>query len=246
MRLAVISDIHGNVGALNAVLEDITSRDVDAILNLGDICSGPLYPSETVDRLMAIPSAAIQGNHERQLLAESLDEMGASDRFARERLRGDQLDWLRSLPPVLQPYEGVLMVHGSPNSDLVHLLATVRSAGLRPASVEEIEQRIGDADADLVLCGHTHLQRSVRLPDGRLVVNPGSVGLQAYEDDRPSPYVVEAGTPHARYAVVERAENRLWTADLLAVEYDWEAAAREADARLASSVAVALRTGRAG
>ena len=81
----------------------------------------------------------------------------------------------------------------------------------------------------MILCGHTHLQRVVTLEDGRLIVNPGSVGLPAYNDDRPYSHVVESGSPHARYAVVSD-EGSGWTADLHLVEYDWEQAARDAEA----------------
>ena len=243
MRIAVISDIHGNLAALDAVLADIALRDVDLIVNLGDICSGGLFPSETADRLMPLGLPAIRGNHERQLVTLPHDHMGQSDRYTVERLRVDQLEWLGGLPTSLRIADDVLLVHGTPDSDLTYFLETVTEDGLREATPAEVEQRAGDTDAAVILCGHTHLARSVRLADGRLIVNPGSVGLPAYDDDRPFPHVVESGTPHARYAVITRAEAR-WSVELIMVDYDWETAARDAAAHGRPDWAQALRTGR--
>ena len=68
MKIAVISDIHGNIAALNAVLADASMQGVDQIVNLGDILSGSLFPAETADLLMAMALPTIRGNHERQVL----------------------------------------------------------------------------------------------------------------------------------------------------------------------------------
>lgn len=242
-RIAVLSDIHGNLAALDAVLADATQRGFDQMVNLGDICSGALFPRETADRLMALDLPTIRGNHERQVLAPDRERMGLSDRHAVETLRPDQLDWFRELPETLRLTDQVLMVHGTPRSDLEYLLETVEPGGMRPATEAEVRERTGIAEAAVILCGHTHVPRIVQLEDGPLVVNPGSVGLPAYEDDRPWPHAVETGSPHARYALVERRQGR-WTAELIAVAYDWDAAARVAEANGRPDWARALRTGR--
>ena len=116
--------------------------------------------------------------------------------------------------------------------------------GARPATTGEVVARAVPADADLILCGHTHIPRAVQLPDGRLVVNPGSVGLPAYEDTRPYPHAMETGTPHARYATVCDDGGR-WSVSFHAVPYDWEEAARKAESQDRPDWARALRTGRA-
>lgn len=104
--------------------------------------------------------------------------------------------------------------------------------------------RLGDAaDRPLLLCGHTHLQRMMRLPTGATVVNPGSVGWPAYDDDQPYPHVMEAGTAHARYAVVDNGTGR-WEVDFRAVTYDWGHAAAVAEGNGRPDVARSLRTGR--
>jgi hypothetical protein len=97
----------------------------------------------------------------------------------------------------------------------------------------------------LILCGHTHVPRAVRLDDGRLIVNPGSVGLQAYDDVHPRPHVVENGTPHARYALLTRRAGD-WQVDLRALPYDWASAAGRAEANGRGDWADALRSGRVG
>jgi hypothetical protein len=159
-------------------------------------------------------------------------------------LSEDHLRWLRSLPAVLSPAAGVLAFHGTPSDDLQYLLHTVEPAGVRAASVGEVVERLGDVGGfGLLLCGHTHLRGELRLPGGVLVVNPGSVGWPAYEDDVPYPHRMQAGAPHAWFAVVDDVSGR-WEASFHAVEYDWESAAVLAEGFGRADVAAALRTGR--
>lgn len=242
MKFAAISDIHGNVAALDAVLTDAARRQVEQIVNLGDICSGGLFPRETAERLMPLGLPTIRGNHERQLSDQSPEQMGLSDRHAATTMLPEQRAWLTELPASLWLFDDVLLVHGTPDSDLTYLLETVTETGIRPATPSEVEQRVKSVDASVILCGHTHLQRTMRLDDGRLIVNPGSVGLPAYDDDRPHPHVVESGSPHARYAVLSD-EGGGWAVDLLSVEYDWEQAARDAEANGRIDWSRALRSG---
>ena len=113
------------------------------------------------------------------------------------------------------------------------------------ASQAQIRQRlpgIGEG-AQLVLCGHSHQPRVVRV-DSTLVVNPGSVGLQAFDDTHDGPHCIECGSPHARYALCERRDGR-WSAALVAVDYDWQAAAERALQRGMPDWAGWLRSGRA-
>lgn len=132
---------------------------------------------------------------------------------------------------------------GRPRATPPIFFEAVEEQGLRTATDPEILTRAGDADAAVILCGHTHLPRVYRLADGRLIVNPGSVGLQADGDERPYPHIVEAGSPSTRCAIVEQLQGS-WTAELIAVEYDWEHAAQHAEARGRSDWARAVRAGR--
>jgi putative phosphoesterase len=244
VRIAAISDVHGNLLALDAVLADIATQSVNVVVNLGDLLSGPVQPRETADRLMELDLPTVRGNHERQLLTYAPERMGVSDRLAHDTISDRHRQWLAELPLTLQVADGVLAFHGSPTDDLVYLLETVDPSGARPATEAEVTERLGaSVDVPLLLCGHTHLQRSMRLPTGAFVLNPGSVGWPAYDDDHPCSHVMEAGTPHARYAVADDASGE-WRAEFRSVVYAWDRAAATAEANGRPDVAGALRTGR--
>src|SRR3990167_5824106 len=92
MRIAVLSDIHGNLPALLAVVVDFRRRGVDQVVNLGDSLSGPLLPKETAHYLMAQNCVQLAGNHERQVLNLN-DNSGAADRYAHSQLSQTEFDW---------------------------------------------------------------------------------------------------------------------------------------------------------
>jgi predicted phosphodiesterase len=250
MRLGVVSDIHGNLPALQAVVADAQAQGgVDGWLNLGDILSGPLWPAETADWLMARGWLTMAGNHERQLLTQSPARMSPADRHTAERLTPAHFAWLATLPASLRPAPDLLCVHGTPDSDVEYLLQTVTAAGQRDATPDEVARRLGDPAAALVLCGHSHLQRvmTVALHKGPVqVMNPGSVGLPAFDDDHGRPHVNESGSPHARYALIEDPGHGGWGTRLRQVVYDWDSAAVQAERHGRGDWADALRTGRVG
>lgn len=243
MRIATVSDIHGNLPALEAVVKDIDRRGVDAIVNLGDSLSGPLLPLETAQFLMAQDWVHLAGNHERQLLTLGTDRRGDSDEFAFSQLTAKELDWLATLKPSLRLSAEVFLCHGTPTSDVEYFLETVEPTYVRAASTQEIDVRIGKVDSALIACGHTHVSRSVRASSGQLIVNPGSVGLPAYDDVHPYPHVIETGSPDARYAIVEGVFTT-WVATLITVPYAHETMAKLAQSRGRKDWAQALRYGR--
>jgi predicted phosphodiesterase len=246
MRIALISDIHGNRWALAAVLEHIAGQRVDEIWNLGDILSGPLEPAATADLLMPLALPTIRGNHERQLLACAERAGGASDQFAFEHTDARHRDWLAGLPATLAPRPDVHLCHGTPASDVELLLETVELDGQRPARLAEIEDRVAGQAARLIACGHTHVPHLARTGDGRTIVNPGSVGLPAYDTEHPlvpgGRYFMDTGSPHASYAVAEQARGG-WAISFHRVVYDWDAAADCAARNGRPDWAHALRTG---
>lgn len=229
VELAVIADVHGNAWALEAVLADVARRGVKEIVNLGDNANGPLDPARSVALLRGCGAVHVRGNGDR-MTGEGGAALRGSAKFARERLDADALRWLRDLPALVRG-EGWIAFHGTPRSDEDYFVENVAAGKVVLASREEIAARLGDTEASLVLCGHTHIPRLVRLEDGRVVVNPGSVGLPAYEDDTPTPHFVETGSPDARYAIVRRAAAE-WSVEFVCVPYDFRAAgavARAAD-----------------
>ncbi|GAA5616150.1 MULTISPECIES: metallophosphoesterase family protein [Brucella] len=205
-RFAVISDIHGNSDALAAVLADIDALQIQTIINLGDHLSGPLAARETADMLMAREMICIRGNHDRWLVEKPLADMGPSDRVAREQLDDRHIEWLLAMPASQSLADGrIFICHGTPSSDTTYWMEKVIANGevvLRTR--DEIEAEAEDIAASLIFCGHTHTPRIVRLGDGRMLVNPGSVGCPGYDDDHPVPHVVQTGNPNASYAVIEQ------------------------------------------
>ncbi len=227
MRLAVISDIHGNLLALEAVLHDITTRGVDDTINLGDWVAGPLWPRETFELLAELGIPSVRGNHDRWAVDRPDDQMPPAGRFARNALSAAQCETLHALPATLEPGEGILACHGSPTDDMVTLLEEPLEGRLAPASRATLADRLGPASSrQLVLCGHSHRQALVTGPDGCIVLNPGSVGCPAFADV-PAAANFEHRSPHARYAILTR-RNGKWSADLIALEYDWDRAAQRA------------------
>jgi predicted phosphodiesterase len=243
MRIAFVSDIHGNLPALEAVVADMARRGVDRVVNLGDSLSGPLLPEETAQCLMAQDWLHLAGNHERQLLDRPVERMNASDAHARARLSPRTLHWVATLAHTHRLDADVWLCHGSPRSDLEYLLETVTPEGLRLARAEEIAERRGHTPARLIACGHSHLPRALRAADGCLLLNPGSVGLPGYDDDHPHIHWVDNGSPDARYAIAERAAHGHWRAELLAVPYDHAAMAALARRHQREDWAVPLATG---
>ncbi|RYF56832.1 MAG: metallophosphatase family protein, partial [Comamonadaceae bacterium] len=99
MRIALVSDIHGNLTALEAVAADIRRRGADQVVNLGDNLSGPLLPRETAQWLMASGWLSLAGNHERQVLELRPGRGGPSDQYAHAQLTEPEFAWLRTLKP---------------------------------------------------------------------------------------------------------------------------------------------------
>jgi putative phosphoesterase len=243
MRIAVLSDIHGNVRALEAVLDDVRRLGADQIVNLGDVLSGPLEPAATADLLMSLQLPTLAGNHERQLLACEGGNGGVSDRYAFEHTTERHRAWLAGLPPVIELSEEIFACHGTPASDLVYFLEEVDPGGARAAAPAAVETHARGVDRRLILCGHSHLPRARSISGGRLVVNPGSVGLQAYDADLPHVHAMENGSPHARYAICERGRVG-WNVSHRCVAYEHGKAAATARRNGREDWARWLETGR--
>ncbi len=233
MRIAVISDIHGNFAALEAVLADIRTRGVDATVALGDFLSGPFDPLATADTLMASGIPCVRGNHDRWLLEGREPGLDwPADVLVRGMLSNGQVEWLKTIPPT-RVFEGeVFMCHATPTDDVSFWMdQPTKTYGVLSMPPDHIEAMAEDIDYPVLLCGHTHVSRTLRLADGRLLLNPGSVGL---------PFLL--GSPDARYAIIEKRGSQ-WSAALLAIPYDREPAMAQAQRAGFPGFAKALRTG---
>jgi putative phosphoesterase len=244
MRVAVLADIHGNVRALRAVMDDLKQVAPDVTVNLGDCVSGPLEAAETADVLISLAWTTIRGNHDRWLLDRPADKMGSSDKAAAAELKNHHSAWLSTLEASAE-VEDLLLCHGTPDSDTTYLLETVEPDGrVRVATQAEISRRLDGTSARIILCGHSHMARIVALDEGRLVINPGSIGLPAYTDTKPVKHSMQMGAPHARYAVLERRKAAdPWQISFRVVAYDWEGAAARAAAKGREDWAGWIRTG---
>ena len=241
--LAVLSDIHGNRWALEAVLDDARRRGIRDMVNLGDCLYGPLDPAGTAAMLIELGLPTARGNEDRIILEPAERHPGApSLRFVQSRIRPEHLRWLRELPATAVFAGDFFLCHGAPERDDEYLAREVTPAGsgLSPAAV--VDRKLGAVAQPVILFGHDHLPAWMSLSGGRQAINPGSVGLPAYRDDLPFPHAMENGSPHARYSVVRRSPSGL-TVENIAVAYDWQNAAATADKNGRPDWAFALRTG---
>ncbi|WP_395679527.1 metallophosphoesterase family protein [Inquilinus sp.] len=227
MRLAVLADIHGNLPALEAVLADLGRRGADAIVNLGDCVSSPLWPRETLELLIAKGWPTVRGNHDRWVSEEGDTSPQSSDGYARREIDAAGRAWLGALPMRLELPGGITAFHARPDDDNAYLLEDIEGGRLVPAPAAAVAARLGGLAGPVLLCGHSHLPWLLRLPDGRSVLNPGSVGAPAYDDPTPPAHVSESGAPSARYAMLELDGSRV-AAELIAIPYDHDRAVRRA------------------
>jgi predicted phosphodiesterase len=241
MRIAVLADIHGNLPALEAVVRDLRNRRGDLVINLGDCVSGPLWPKETAELLIGLGWPTVRGNHDRWITDRAAAEQYPSDAFALRSLSSEQLAWLRALPSMLKLADCVFACHGRAGDDNAYMLENVVDGRLALASRQEIAERIRTINARVVLCGHSHIDRVVTI-DNRVIVNPGSIGLPAYEDPTPPAHVSETGSPHARYAIIELQADRV-EVEMIMVSYDHCGAAKRAEENGSAPWAHFLATG---
>lgn len=210
MRLAVLADVHGNLPALIAVLEDIQRRNVDGYLIGGDTLGGP-HPDESIELLRALNGAAILGNTDINVLRYDAGMAPAHWqthlqwavlRWIHQRLRRESLEFLRSLPEqrVVQAGEAapIHLVHGSPRDPYESLFPDL--------DIEAFDSVLAQIDEPVLVCGHTHIPWKLRR-DGRLAFNPGAVGAPLNGDVR------------AQYALMDWRRGQ-WHVQHQAVRYD--------------------------
>lgn len=202
VRLALVSDLHGNALALEQVLTRIATRGADQIICLGDVATLGPEPERVLELVYESGAVCILGNHDEFMLRP---ELVAS--YTSIGVLVDAIDWCRaqlsaasleliqgfrdSYEVALNDREALLAFHGTPSSNTTDLLATTPP--------DTVEEWLGSARGTLLVGGHTHLQM-LRQHRGRLLVNPGSVGMPFKEYVAGAPPEV---LPYAEYAIVD-------------------------------------------
>lgn len=223
--LAILSDIHGNRWALEAVLEDIEKRWISDIVNLGDLFYGPLDPQGTAKILMRYSIPTILGNEDRMLLEAGLNP-SPTLKFTQDHLAPEHFNWLSCFEKTMC-LNDLFLCHGTPTSDSKYFLNKVTSNGISKRSEKELIELVKDVEQKIILCGHDHLQGIKELSTGQVIINPGSVGWQAFDDDKPFFHTIENYSPEARYAIIHEEENGLQV-EFATVAYDIESASQVA------------------
>ena len=241
--IAVVADIHGNRWALEAVLDDIRERRITTVLNLGDSLYGPLDPMGSYSLIRDHGFFSISGNEDR-LLAEYGRSRGKHKTmdYILTQINPDVLSWLEGLPFDHVSNNLVYCCHGTPEHDTEYLIEDIRSGYPLLKDSASLSSHLNSIFPPVVCCGHSHLPHVVQT-DQCLIINPGSVGCPAYDDDMPVYHRMETGTPRASYAVLtlDRSEVK---ASHVSLEYDTEGAARTAEKNGHDNWAFWLRTGR--
>ncbi len=185
MKIAVISDIHGNMEALEAVMEDIKKRECNKIFVLGDYAMAGPEPADTVEYFMKrkynLEFKMIQGNTDLMIadyseelynnLKEKAPVMAEALKCDAETLNPVEKTFLKELPIQLEVEEGgvkFLLVHGSPRKNNEDILPDT--------PMEEVEKMVENVNADVILCGHTHIPCGFQTSKKKTVVNAGSIG----------------------------------------------------------------------
>jgi predicted phosphodiesterase len=209
-RIAVLADIHGNLPALEAALDDLDDQQVDEVLVGGDLVGRGPQGSAVVDRIRDRGWPCVQGNHEEYLInfrrrdvpdAWLEADVWAASRWMADELEDDDLRYIDDLPfSISSEIEPTLrLVHGSPRSN---------SEGIGPwTSDEDCRIHLDAIEGRYLGCAHTH-RPLVREFDEGTIVNVGSVGL---------PF---NGDPRAQYTIFEPAEDRRWSVEMRRVDYD--------------------------
>jgi diadenosine tetraphosphatase ApaH/serine/threonine PP2A family protein phosphatase len=211
VRVAVVSDIHGNLHALEAVLEDVARAGPDAVWCLGDVVGYGARPNECCTLTRARADLCLAGNHDLAVLgaidiADFSDDAAAAARWTREVLSAEHASWLRGLSPAAR-LEGAQLFHGSPRDPVWDY---VLNEAVARASLEV-------TDAPLVLVGHSHVALAtsldggelvgglapggseVELRSGRWLLNPGSIGQPRDGDARAAWLLLDRDRGHASF-----------------------------------------------
>lgn len=212
MKVAIISDIHGNLEALEAVLKDISNKEVDDIICLGDIVGDCANPNECVELIKKKEIKSIKGDHDlNSITLEKLDSFNDRSKEALKLnnsiLTQENKDFLNNLPELLEinGKNKLIAFHGSP---LDHFYGSIDSTIDEEAIIDVIENQ----GVDVLVCGHTHIN-DLKKFQLKVFLNPGSVGQPRNNN------------PKAQYAIIDLDNTNFVSFEQ--VEYDIDSAAKK-------------------
>jgi putative phosphoesterase len=229
MKIAIISDIHGNMDALESVLSDIEKENCSKIFCLGDIAMAGPEPSETISKIHALIQTKdfyiIQGNTDNMLSVFSFDTynailntntvMGSAYLADSQLLTNEEKEFLKNLPEKLEmDLFGIkiLLVHGSPRKNNENIYPNL--------PIEEVEEMIKGTNANIIFCGHTHMPCGYQTNTEQTIVNVGSVGRPFSESPDSCYVIMEINEQTSNYTVKHKF-----------VKYDVLAASRKIEKR---------------
>lgn len=232
VRIGVLSDIHGNLIALEAVLADLADVRVDHMVCLGDVAAMGPQPRESIKRVRSLDCPVVMGNTDEWLVQPATNNTPADDReqilrdfasWAAGQLGPDDVGFVRSFQPTvevaLDEAVTLLCYHGSPRSNTDRIMPTTPD--------DDLDLMMAGTTAPVLVGGHTH-EAMLRRYRGRVILNPGSISLPYHH----LPVTAARGrTRFAEYGVIEWSNGRL-IVDWRSVPYDLnavEAAARAND-----------------
>ena len=227
MRIACISDIHGNIYALNKALESISENNADLIICLGDLTGYGPHPNEVVALIRRRGILCLKGNYDASVVNNSFTYIRDTSTnsfslpWTNEELRASHKLYLDSLPKALTlvfENRSFLFVHGSPSGIDEYL----------PFDSPEAKKHILEIKEDVLVCAHTHIPGICEI-DNKLVINTGSIGKP------------KNGSPAATYTLIDIEKNGKVTGKVVKVEYDYLKTAKDMEmkgfpSRLVSSI----------
>jgi predicted phosphodiesterase len=211
MRIAVISDIHANLHALEAVLAEVDAAEVDELWCLGDLVGYGPRPNECVEVVRARADVCLAGNHDLAVLGEAdlalfVGEAEAAARWTREVLEDGNASYLASLKPAATR-DRVSLAHGSPTDPVWEYILTQEAAVEAFAATDEPLILVGHSHVALEIClDETQLRaglasggQEIELDEGRFILNPGSVGQPRDGDPRAGWLVIDGDAGRATF-----------------------------------------------
>ena len=242
MKIAILSDIHGNSWALEEVLRNIRQQGINEIYDLGDSLYGPLDPKKTFELIKENGIKSISGNEDR-IIIENVGKRTKNEtlNFVLEELSKSAISWLKKLPNNRIINDKFYFCHGTPYSDTEYLIEKIFSDYVGIKQPEDIDKQLSIIKQKIVLCGYSHSPRIIESNE-KTIINPGSIGLPAYDYDLPQFHKIENHSTKARYCILNLRENL--TIEQVAISYDFEKAAKRAELNNRKDWAKWIRTGR--